>query len=166
MADELTMNALQQLSNSTVKKKLRARIRDWYPEIVALKANGFSHATIVETLNNLGWNIDLRVFEVTFYLIKKERAAKTAISDGITTPCAPVAQEPKPDHKAPVFPFSDPFQIGKGAAKLGIDLNVDATPEIESAPTELANGTSNTDGLSKIQIDLLQRTKKYPPRNR
>lgn len=74
MGEELMINAFRRLRASTTKNKTE-RLRKLYDEVAALKACGFTHAEIVETMKNEDLDFkSVSAFEVTLYRIKKERA--------------------------------------------------------------------------------------------
>jgi hypothetical protein len=126
MGEESMINALRQLRQHGPKNKT-ARLRALFAEIEALKSEGFSHSQIVKTMSEHQLQFDLKVFEVTFYRIKKERqgnAIPIAVNERIIKPTMTGEHKATPSkaEKPAASPAANPLRSLSGTQRNG-DFN-------------------------------------------
>jgi hypothetical protein len=73
MKKELVIDALVTLTNGMESRTKIAQLRELYPYIEAAKEAGLKHSKIVETLNEQGFDLSLKTFEMLLYRIRKSK---------------------------------------------------------------------------------------------
>ena len=73
MKKELVIDALVTLTNGMESRTKFAQLKELYPYIEAAKEAGLKHSKIVETLNEQGFDLSLKTFEMFLYRIRRSK---------------------------------------------------------------------------------------------
>lgn len=75
MDKDSVINALVALTNRMERRSKIAQLRAVYPYIEEAKRAGYKNSTIVETLNDQGFDLTLKSFEMLLYRVREETKA-------------------------------------------------------------------------------------------
>jgi hypothetical protein len=95
MSEKSDIEALRALTSEPKNQTKIGRLRGLYDEIENLKKAGVKNKTILKTLNDIGFDINLNQLETMLYTIRKERKEKP----NKTSASTPQAITPKVDNE-------------------------------------------------------------------
>lgn len=140
-------DALLALTSEMANRSKIAQLREVFQHIEEAQRAGVKNARIVETLNALGFKLDLKSFEMMLYRIRKQR--KADLREGTGTPAAAPLDLPLKKGTDQATPPGEPRKITNPATpKLGPGTQ----PNSEgSAPEETSPAVDDLSGLDKKQ---------------
>lgn len=130
---------LRELATSDDKRSKTARLREAMPDVENTLAAGVKIETVLEALNENGFNLSLGSFKTMLYRLRLERGGKPQLTTTVAATIEPeakqkpVQQKPRPTYQPPPQDVEEEEQDNQTSTNpADIDKIISSTPDLDA----------------------------------